>query len=664
MRRLAALVVLTVLVVAGHPAGGQSPTKPVGVVSHVKVLSNRVKDVSSMAAWKKSFIRDSMTPREKALACWETVVRFQHQDSPPAEYLQNENTVLDAIKLFNVYGYSFCGVAASHVQSLARHVGLEARGWTIRGHVVPEVKWDGKWHLLDASLINYFPKPDGDLASIAEIKQAVTDWLKKNPDYASGGKGIDAKLRTFHKANGWTGWKRGPALLTKCPFYDWGGWLPARTHGWYSTMQEYDGSTLFPYECGYSQGYQVNVQLRPGERLTRNWSHKGLHVNRADGGAPGCLKGHATNSFLKYTRKYGDRTEGRVGNGVREYDVPLADGAFRTGALRAENLACKGEAKAGPAVHVKDASQPGLLEIRMPSSYVYLTGTVTFQAVVGSGGKIAVLLSDNHGLDWAPLASVEATGKRTVDLTPRVLRRYDYRLRFVMKGKGTGLDGLKILHDVQHSQRPLPILGQGKNTITFTAGPQEGTITIEGSTNPKNKSKQLVTADFHPKMNQIDPLLMRMKAGKADITFSVKTPGDMTRLRFGCFYRARGARDAWDLQVSFDEGKTFRTVATAKGPKVFGAKYVTFSDVPAATRAALVRYAGRQRNTMCMFDFRIDADYKEPHGGFRPVKVTYVWEEGGLEKRHVHVARKPLETYEIQCPSTPVMKSLLLELAE
>ncbi len=118
---------------------------PVGIVSHVKVLSDKVEDVSSLDAWRRSFIRDGMTDRDKALAAWESVVRFQHQDSPPVEFLQLENAVLDAIKMFNVYGYSMCGNAASHVQSLARAAGLEARGWTIQAHVVPEVSWGGKW---------------------------------------------------------------------------------------------------------------------------------------------------------------------------------------------------------------------------------------------------------------------------------------------------------------------------------------------------------------------------------------------------------------------------------------------------------------------------------------------------------------------------------------
>ena len=43
-------------------AGAQgTEAKRVGVVSHVKVLSDKVRDVSSMEAWKRSFIRDDMT---------------------------------------------------------------------------------------------------------------------------------------------------------------------------------------------------------------------------------------------------------------------------------------------------------------------------------------------------------------------------------------------------------------------------------------------------------------------------------------------------------------------------------------------------------------------------------------------------------------------------
>lgn len=40
----------------------------IGVVCNVKVLSDRVPDVSSMEAWQRSFIKPGMSDRDKALA--------------------------------------------------------------------------------------------------------------------------------------------------------------------------------------------------------------------------------------------------------------------------------------------------------------------------------------------------------------------------------------------------------------------------------------------------------------------------------------------------------------------------------------------------------------------------------------------------------------------
>jgi hypothetical protein len=644
------------LLLAPLAAPAAEPTTP-GVVCHVQVLSDRVPDVSSMEAWRHSFLKEGMTDQEKALAAWRTAVTFQHQDNPPREYLHNEGVVQDPIKTFNVYGYGFCSMTSGEVEALARYAGLRARGWGINGHSVPEVFWDGSWHMLDASLINYFPKADGSLAGVEDIIAAITDWYGKHP----GDRGDGARLAAMQRADGWTGWKQGPELLARCPFYDAGGFWPAHTHGWANTMQEYDGTLgksgkPFLYEYGYSQGYQVDIRLRPGERLTRRWSNRGLHANAGEGFTPGCVTQKTGADALVYTPRYGDLAPGRVGNGTREYDVPLAGGAYRGGALTAENLEDE-------AVRVRDAARPGVLVLRMPSSYVYLTGTLTFTAAVG-GGSVVVSFSDNNGLDWREVARVTEPGAQRVDLTPLVLRRYDYRLKFELHGKGTGLNALRLVHDVQHSQRALPALGQGTNTITFRAGPAEGTVTVEGSTGLAHKGKQLLYTDYHPQIDGFEPNLFIGSSGKGSVTFPVTTPGDLVRLRFGAHYRARDARDGLDYQVSFDGGKTWRTVGRAAGPTPGDCKYVVCGEVPAGIREALVRYAGTSRNATGLLNFRIDADYREPAGGFRPVKVTYTWEEDGRPKEDVHVARTPQETYTITCAAKPVMKAITLELAD
>jgi hypothetical protein len=629
----------------------------VGIVCHIKLLSDKVDDVSSLEAWKKSFIKDGMSDAEKAAAIWKSVAMFQHQDAPPREYLHGEDDLHDPIKLFNVYGYGMCCNASCAVEALGRAVGFRARGWSINGHSVPELFYDGAWHLYDSSLINYFPKADGKVASVEEILAAVRDWYEKNPGY----KGQAAQLRAFNGADGGQGWKKGPELLARCPFYDSRGWWPAKTHGWYSTMQEYDGTgghggKPFLYEYGYSQGYQVDLRLRPGDRLARNWSNKGLHVNMKEGHAPGCLAKKAGTDSMGYTPKFGDLGPGRVGNGTLEYQMPVASGAWRSGVLLAENLAER--------PRVKDASAPGVLVLRMPSSYVYLSGKLTFTPTVGPGGSIALSFSDNNGLGWKPIASVTSAGEQTVDLDDLVFRRLDYRLKFELIGKGTGIDALRIVHDLQHSQRALPALDAGPNKITFAAGPAEGTVTVEGAVRPDCKGKQLFYTDFHPETSGMEPNLFVGGSGKGEITFPISTPGDLVRLRFGCHYRARGAADGIDYQVSFDAGKSWKTVDRAPGGENGSCKYTVATEVPSGTREALVRYAATSRNATGVIGFRIDADYKEPFGGFRPVRVLYQWEENGRAKEDVHVARTPEEVWTITCAAKPVMKSITLELAE
>jgi hypothetical protein len=159
----------------------EAPGTP-GVVAHVKVVSDKVPDVSSIAAWQASFLKPGMTDEQKALAIWDSVVEFRHQDAPPKEWRQNDQCVHDPIKTFNVYGYGMCCCAAANIEGLARAVGLQARAWTISRHCVPELFYDGAWHMLDASLVNYFRKPDGTIAGVEEIVAAVKEWLVEKRD--------------------------------------------------------------------------------------------------------------------------------------------------------------------------------------------------------------------------------------------------------------------------------------------------------------------------------------------------------------------------------------------------------------------------------------------------------------------------------------------------
>jgi hypothetical protein len=634
------LVSATILVLAASSVRAAdkavAPAAPAGgVVSHIKIVSDKIEDVSSFDAWKKSFIKDGMTDEQKAMAIWTTVVKFRHQDSPPNEFLGNEDNVHDPIKTFNVYGYGMCCCASSNIEALSRGIGLQSRGWGINNHSVPEVFFNDAWHLLDASVICYYVKDDKAIAGVEEMSANPDELVK--PERARP----ELKGPRYDSLTGDHDMKHMPDGYRK------------------------KGDRPFLYDYGYSMGYEVNVQLRTGEKLVRNWSNKGLHVNMRENAEQGeSLKGKiGETSYFRYAPTFGDIAPGRIGNGTHEYQMPLASAGFRSGALQADNLVSSGEDKKAPALHLKDAAQPGVLVVRMPSSYVRLGGELTFTAVVKTG-KIDVSYSENNGLDWKDIASVTTSGEQKVDLTPLIFRRYDYRLRFTLSGDGTGLDALRIVNDIQNSQRALPALGQGSNTISFSSGAQTGTITVEGGVNPEHKDKNVRLTAFHPELNGVDPNSLFMTGGKADVTIPISTPGDMTAVRFGCNYRARDAGDTWEYQVSFDDGKTFTTVDKAAGPAKGFSKYVACTKVPKGTRSALVRFAGTQRNTCGIFGLRVDADYVEPAGGFQPVKVTYAWQEDGKDKTDVHVATKADETYSITCAAKPAMTSLTVELAQ
>jgi hypothetical protein len=666
---LAGAVALSSTTAWAQDAASARPT-----VCNIKVVSDKVPDVSSLEAWKKSFIDDKMTNQEKAMAIWKSVVMFQYQDGPPAEYLHHEDLVYDAIKMFNVYGYAMCSPHTAHMSSLARYIGFEARGWAVNHHSVGEFFYDNSWHHFDSSLISYFIKDDGTIASLAEVTKSVVDWFDANPEFKDL-KTQDKMLREFQKQDNRQGWKKGPKLIASAPMYDHRGWWPAGTHGWYATMSSFDGSAgkgqkQYVYEYSASAGYQLNIQLRPGEKLIRNWGHTGQHINQdVNKGEPDALNDkqkfmtNVQNFMNKTEPKYPALAVGRIGNGTHEYNIPLASGAFKSGALTVENLVSKSEDTTGPGVHVKDGSKPGVLVIRMPSSYVYLGGSLTANAVVGDGGGIDVELSDNHGLDWKPVAKISSSGEQKIDLGKLIRRRYDYRLRFTMKGKGTGLETALVSQDIQHSQRPLPALDKGDNKIAFSAGPQESTITIEANNKADHGGKQVTYKDFHPVLDGISDGL-KVTAPKGTMTVPVTVPGDMTRLRLSASYRTWDEKSKWDFEVSFDGGKTFKKVGEGKPQKGGRNAYVVVNEVPAGTKEAQVRYIGHGAGTNVLGSFRIDADYKTATMGFSPIKVTYSWEENGQEKKNEFIAKEERQSYTINCAEKPKMKSIVLEVAE
>lgn len=414
------------------------------------------------------------------------------------------------------------------------------------------------------------------------------------------------------------------------------------------------------YDYGATMGYQLNVQLREGERLTRCWfaSQVATGLNRNNPKRlETFLKGDMT--ALGMQKDMGDLAPGRVGNGTLTYDA-LADSRLNADAIAFDNLILD-----GGKLRVKDASKAGVLVVRMPSSYVYLDGEMIAKPVVGRGGTISASISLNNGLDWKPLATFDESGDQKTDVKLAVFNKYDYRIKLELRGAGTGLDALGFVHAIQHSQAPLPLITAGENQITFSAGAQEGTITVQGNMNSDEVGGRMLSiADFHPTVQGCEVKKFLLTSGRATAILPVATPGEITRLRVAAHWRARDPKDSYDVQASFDQGATWKSLGKLAQANPASSTALVCSDVPAGKKEVQFKFAGTQRNTTCIFDLRIDVDYEEPAGGFRPVKITYAWEEGGQPKTDVHVARSPQDSYTVTCGPNTVAKSFTLELAE
>ncbi len=121
-------------------------------------------DLTSAETILASILREGMSDEAKALAIYGFLRDWRsHWHPPDAE----DNH--DPVKMVGVYGYGYCDDAARSLDQLARKAGLKSRVWELEGHVVSEVFYEGRWHMLDVDLGKTYRHPLGHLASVEEI---------------------------------------------------------------------------------------------------------------------------------------------------------------------------------------------------------------------------------------------------------------------------------------------------------------------------------------------------------------------------------------------------------------------------------------------------------------------------------------------------------------
>jgi hypothetical protein len=645
-----------------------------GRVNNLKVLSDKVDDVSTVENILKSFVKPGMSDQERSKALWTAVVRYRHQTAPPNEFLAADWEAHDPVKIFNVYGYCMCCCCSAIVEALNRADGREARGRILNGHSVPEVRYSGGWHMFDGSLITWFPRTDGSAAGVDDIAKAVADWYAGHPGYQKNG----AKLLDLMRSDGWTGWKaRGPALLAACPYYKL-GYLPARTHGWDATMAEYDRNCEV-YEYGYQVGHRALFSLRPGESLVREAGNRGLHVNREQDPNWDGLKARVPENDLVYVKEFLPGYRGGVAaNGVHRYAPDLKSRSLELGAEVFDNVAT-GPGSQG--LRTKAAGQPGVVVIPMSSPYVSLGGTIRLKLAKtnpGARGSATVSLSTNNGRSYETLWRSDLNGSGKVEAAAisleKTLRRYAYRVKIELESTrpgAVGLEELIIENGIQHAPRTLPWLDRGRNTITVAndADTRLATRSLAFRITPepgfaKNETSASVGVVFDNL--KVDDGACWWTGGTGRMTVPIEVPGDLVSLRLSAQIRARSDKDLIKLLASTDGGKSWRALGQIAGPTAGTTRHFQFDRWPSKTRNVLLRYEMTGNNTVGVLSTRIDADHRDPLSSpsLRPFRVVHRWRESGRVKSHVAtVDRLPFRDT-IEAGAEPEMISVSYEMPQ
>lgn len=660
---------MLLLLASGLPVRGQA-TRPDssadgGRINGLKVLSDKIDDVTTVENIVRSFARPGMSDQERSKALWTAIVKYRHQTAPPNEYLAGDWEAHDPVKIFNVYGYCMCCCTSALGEALNREDGREARGRILNGHSVPEVRYRGGWHMFDGSLITFFPRPDdGVAASVDEIAASVTGWYGTHPGYRKDSQ----KLLDLMRRDGWTGWKaEGPRLLAHCPYYR-AGYLPARTHGWDATMVEYDRKSEV-YEYGYHVGHRALFSLRPGESFVREAGNRGLHINMDVDPQFDGLKARAPENDLAYVKDFlpGYRG-GVVANGVHRYAPNLSSGDLARGAEAFENLA----PARSSGLRVEDRSRPGVAVVPMISPYVYLGGKLRVEATGrSSADRLTVSISTNNGRTFVPIHSASLSGpaRAAIDLKDRIFRRYAYWIRIEWTGDAS-LETFEVRNDFQHAPRTLPWLGSGANTITVAADrdPTIATRSIACRITPdpafdKNETTATMGVRFENVELKYDACWW--KGGTGTMTVPVEVPGDLVGMGFSAQVRARGEKDRVKVSASIDEGKTWRDVAAIKGPTQGRTEHHRVDRWPAGVRKVLLRFELTGNNTIGVQNFRVDADYRDPTAAatFIPFRVVHRWKEGGRERSHVETINRLPARYRIDAGPEPEMVSVGYDMA-
>ncbi len=375
------------------------------------------------------------TERDKARAVWE----FQRNHRFHATTWGKESN--DAVKVYNIYGYTLCGNDAQVISDLWRAAGLKTRRGYPVGHVVAEAFYDGEYHLLDGDEhAIYLRRNNETIASEAEVVRDH-DLVKRTHTY-----GID----------------RGDSRATD---------------EFSASLYGYEGKRKG--ELGGRTKHTMAYTLRPGESMEWRWDHIGKQYTAGTEAPDGKWRKDGEGDLAVW----GERAYENMRNGVMRYVPNLEDSIYRKGVESESNIAVVREDGIRPAIHPFKTGQTAWVIWRIASAYVIVGGKIQARFHrEGVEDLLRVKLS-RDGKKWETLWTAQTTGDFCEEvilddkLSPRGFPQYEYFLQIEMAAnmeKGdVGVDRIEFITDVQMSLLGLPELELGENQVRYTDETEE-----------------------------------------------------------------------------------------------------------------------------------------------------------------------------------------------
>ncbi len=425
---------------------GCAPVALASTVHQIKVLPDKVADASSLKSIVESVTRGAKTNDEKAIALYNFDVLCNYHRAYPSE-----PSGVEALKQFNVYGWSLCGGLHSGLGALYRAMGWEWRfvGWSNPGHTTIEAKYDGQWHYLDTFLKFYVWKKDPRAPGGRTI--AGQEDIKKNPAlvkdlvFDKSRKVYYAKDNRFEIINGKANWL-APALLV-CGDDASGVLTGVKSNSLAGSPTSWEG-------INFDGPYSTDVNLGPGYSLTLNWSAQpnsfwwngGKEAPSHTCGDKDYRNSPVLGPIMEPYIAVGGGTRSYA-NGTLMFAPDLAHSAFLAGLESKENV----KWEPGRLTPV-NAGQPASITVRLQSPYVMT------QAKGLATGADAVKISTDSGKTWKDI--------QIKDFSTEVGGQYDALVKISFRA---ALTALKLEATVQHNRAAAPYLSPGRNKVTVTA---------------------------------------------------------------------------------------------------------------------------------------------------------------------------------------------------